>query len=128
MVNTYYNKHKVKIINLILGTNRRILNLENTKTFTKIKYLKSKSKRLLNKMYRLAQEHIINHFICNIKKSTSFTITNRTEKLKNKFETISQQQTKQIYYNKDWLVNLTQHIIPQNVEMILALRPKFAVT
>lgn len=120
-----------RIVQLIHKTNKHILNFEISHINRKIKYLKQKSKNLHNKLFRLAPQHIVNKFINNIRNPSRFSKTLKTEqndnKLTNKLNKLIQQQTPHISYNKDWLKNLSSIQIPEDVNMILSLGPKFAV-
>ena len=112
--------------NLIQTTNRKILNVEIRNTISRISYLKNKAKNIHNKLYRLAPQHLVNNFIHNLKNHNGKS-PRSTNKLETKFVNLSRKQTPNIKYNTDWIKNMTDTHLPEEVQMMLALGPKFAV-
>lgn len=120
------------ILNLIQHTNRRILNLEISRSIAKTSYLQHKAKNLHAKLFRLAPQHVINkfvHYIRNPIKSHTLNKHNNHHQtvLETKVNKLIEQQAAKIQYNKDWLNNISSVDIPDDVHMILALGPKFSV-
>lgn len=117
----------IEVVSLIRETNRKILNIEIKDSMREMSYLKTKAKNLHNKLYRLAPQHIINTLISNIRNNNSISFSKKTTTLNSKYEKLIITQTPKIQYNKEWIKNLSDVSLPDDVLMMLALGPKFAV-
>lgn len=76
----------IKVVSLIRETNRKILNIEFKDSMREMSYLKTKAKNLHNKLYRLAQQHIINTLISNIRNNNSISFSKKTTTLNSKYD------------------------------------------
>lgn len=123
--NTLYGKKMA----LIQRTQRTILNLEISFIFKRIHKFEKISSVLRQKMYKLAPQHIMNEFIhsCKKPKQNQRNNNNMSEKQMAKFNKLVNEQTPMIKHNPDWFKNLSSVVIPEEIELILSLGPKFSV-
>lgn len=121
------SKSSVQLNNFVLRTNMKILRFEIGLTIKKLHELQREKYFIKRKMYRLAPQRICNSFVCKVKICNRAHFEIITRMINKKYDKLVEEQTKVVYYNNEWLKNLSTTEIPKEVELILAMGPKFAV-
>lgn len=115
------------INNFIARTNKGILNYEIRQTIKKLNKLEQHSKKLQWKMLQSTTKPIAKDYIHNTKRLNRVNLIKISERTESKYNKLEEQQTPKISFNPEWLKNMSNTELPNEVQAMLALGPKFAV-
>lgn len=107
--------------------NRKLLNIMISSSYSRMEWKKKQLEHIRQQLNRILPQHILNEFI-HKQKCLQHTIKSNYNRITTKkLQNIRQVEEAPVPYDRDWFVNDSKTVIPDECQSLLALGPKFAV-
>lgn len=117
----------LKLKKLATQINKKLLNLTIGHYFQKLNEQENKLKNILQKINNNIPLPTIQTFLHTQRQNKKIVKSTLKEKTDEKFGDTWRNENIEIKTNNGWFMNLTNQAIPENIQKVLALGPKFAI-